>query len=99
MDQETVAENTAPGTTDADNPHVRAVIRQAELELNQLLEEQANVAERIVKIKRTIIGLVTIFGDDVWDADLLCRIDRKRVPASGELPRHAAEYSRKPDDR
>ncbi|MFZ0804927.1 MAG: hypothetical protein WAN03_02035 [Candidatus Sulfotelmatobacter sp.] len=58
------------------NGHVINVMRQAELELRQLIVERAQVTKRIGTVKRTILGLAKLYGDDILDAVGL-NIDRK----------------------
>jgi hypothetical protein len=78
MDQETVTGKIALGTADRDNGHARVVIEQAELELCELFKERAKVTRRIGSLKRTIVGLVEIFGDEVTlDTELSGLVDRK----------------------
>jgi hypothetical protein len=66
-----------PGAGDA-NPHVADVVRRAEQELCQLIEERAEIRKRIGTVKRTILGLAKLFGDDILDAVLLDFVDRKK---------------------
>lgn len=76
MDHPQTAEKpsaSAPGA----NRHVQDVIRRAEHELRQLIEERAEVTKRIGTVKQTIAGLANLFGDSVLDAALLNLIDRK----------------------
>jgi hypothetical protein len=77
MDQEPATRKTALGTTDRDNLHVRIVIQQAEIELVQLIQERAKLANRIGRVKQTINGLADLFGDGILDAALLDLLDRK----------------------
>ena len=63
----------APGA----NRHVEDVIRRAERELRQLIEERAEVTKRIGTVKQTIVGLANLFGDGILDAALLDLVDRK----------------------
>lgn len=53
------------------------VIRRAEHELRQLIEERAQVTKRIGAVKQTIVGLANLFGDGILDAALLDLLDRK----------------------
>lgn len=61
-------------------PHVHEVIRSAELELHQLMQQRAEIVRRIGTIKQTLAGLANIFGDVVLSDELLAALDRK--PAS-----------------
>jgi hypothetical protein len=57
--------------------HVQEVIRQAEGELRQLLQQRAEVMKRIGTVKQTIAGLANLFGDAVLSDELMEMIDRK----------------------
>jgi hypothetical protein len=61
------------------NGHVINVMRQAELELRQLIVERAQVTKRIGTVKRTILGLAKLYGDDILDA---VGLDIERKPGS-----------------
>ena len=63
-------------TTD---PHVQEVIRAAELQLHQLMQQRADVTRRIGTIKQTLTGLANLFGDAVLSDDLLEFLDRKHA--------------------
>jgi hypothetical protein len=73
MDQGPTTEKSEPGA----NRHVQDVIRRAEHELRQLIEERAEVTKRIGTVKQTIVGLANLFGDGILDAALLDMVDRK----------------------
>jgi hypothetical protein len=77
MDREQTPNAAALGTPDGDNRHALDVIRQAERELRQLIEERAKVTKRIGSLKQTIVGLADLFGDGILDAALLDLVDRK----------------------
>ena len=64
---------SAPGA----NRHVQDVIQRAERELQQLIEERAEVTKRIGTVKQTIVGLANLFGDGILDDALLDLVDRK----------------------
>jgi hypothetical protein len=66
-----------PGAAEA-NHHVAEVMRRAEQELHQLIEERAEVTKRIGTVKRTIVGLAKLFGNGNLDAVLLDFVYRKR---------------------
>jgi len=76
MDHEPTAGKAANGPSGA-NHHVQDVIRRAEGELRQLIEERAEVTKRIGTVKQTIVGLANLFGDGILDAALLDLVDRK----------------------
>jgi len=64
-------------TPGGDKRHALGVIRQAEQELRQLIEDRAKVTKRIGTLKQTIVGLADIFGNGILDSALLDLIDRK----------------------
>jgi chorismate mutase len=47
----------------AADPNVQQVIRSAEKELHELLQQRAELMKRIGTIKQTLAGLASIFGD------------------------------------
>ena len=65
------------GQTQAADPHVQEVIRSAERELHELLQQRAELMKRIGTIKQTLAGLANIFGDSVLSDELLTYLDRK----------------------
>jgi hypothetical protein len=77
MENLQTTENWPNNTPVASNPHVQEVIRSAERELRQLIEERAGVTKRIGTIKKTIVGLANLFGDAVIDPALLDLVGRE----------------------
>jgi hypothetical protein len=67
------------GHSQAADSHVHEVIRSAERELHELLEQRAGLMRRIGTIKQTLAGLANIFGDCVLSDQLLTFLDRKSV--------------------
>jgi len=65
------------GQVQAADPHVQEVIRSAERELHELLQQRAELMKRIGTIKQTLAGLANIFGDSVLSDELLTYLDRK----------------------
>ena len=65
------------GQSQAADPHVQEVIRSAERELHELLQQRADLMKRIGTIKQTLAGLANIFGDSVLSDELLTYLDRK----------------------
>jgi hypothetical protein len=65
------------------NQHAQEVVRQAEEELRQLLQQRIDVMRRIGTIKQTIAGLANLFGDDILSDESLELLDRK---GSGRQP-------------
>ena len=63
--------------------HVQEVIRAAESELVTLLEQRSNLMKRITGIRKTLVGLAKMFGDDVLSEDLLSLLGRKSGRESG----------------
>ena len=57
--------------------HVQEVIRQAQSELRQLLQQRAEIMKRIGTVKQTISGLANLFGEGVLSDELLELVDRK----------------------
>jgi hypothetical protein len=53
------------------DPNVRRVIDAAREELIQLREQRATVSRRIAVIKQTIVGLVSVFGDESLRRELM----------------------------
>ena len=76
MDHGPTTDKPAAGAPGA-NRHVQDVIRRAEHELRQLIEERSEVTKRIGTVKQTIVGLANLFGDGILDAALLDLVDRK----------------------
>ena len=60
-----------------DMGHVQEVIRQAQSELRQLLQQRAEIMKRIGTVKQTISGLANLFGEGVLSDELLELVDRK----------------------
>jgi len=49
---------------------VQGVLRQVHQELRQLLQQRADVVQRICTIKKTIVGLASLMGDEVVSSEL-----------------------------
>jgi hypothetical protein len=77
MDHGQTGDKAAADALGNENPHVQNVVRQAERELRQLIEERAVVTKRIGTVKQTIVGLAKLFGDGILDAPLSDMVDRK----------------------
>ena len=56
--------------------HVQEVVRSAEFELLELLQQRAELMKRIGSIKLTLVGLANMFGDSVLNERLLVLLDR-----------------------
>jgi hypothetical protein len=65
------------GQAQAADLHVQEVIRSAERELHELVQQRADLMKRIGTIKQTLAGLANIFGDSVLSDELLTYLDRK----------------------
>lgn len=76
MDHERTPEKIASAAPSTSR-HVQDVIRRAERELRELIEERAEVTKRIGTVKQTIVGLANLFGDGILDGALLDLVDRK----------------------
>jgi hypothetical protein len=57
--------------------HVQEVVRQAQEELQLLLQQRAEIMKRIGTVKQTIAGLANLFGDGILNEELLELVDRK----------------------
>jgi len=55
-----------------DKSDLNAVVNHLRDELLRLLKERDEAAERIAVLRRTITGLVTVFGHAAADKELLC---------------------------
>jgi hypothetical protein len=77
----------AMGAAGGANRHVQDVIRRAEGELRQLIDERAEVTKRIGTVKQTIVGLANLFGDGILDAALLELVDRRSGPRQPGITR------------
>ena len=58
------------------DPHVHAVVRSAEHEIQELIRQRADLMKRIGTIKQTLSGLADLFGDYILNDDLLDFLDR-----------------------
>jgi chorismate mutase len=76
---ENIQPNTA-GSNGDPNQYVIEVIQRADQELRHLMAERAELTKRIGTVKRTMMGLAKLFGDDSMDTILLTLVDRKRGP-------------------
>jgi hypothetical protein len=63
--------------------HVEAVVRTAEREIRELLQQRADLMKRIGTIKQTLAGLADLFGDAILNHELLELLDRNTVRHSG----------------
>ncbi len=66
------------GVSGDTNLYVLDVMRRAERELRQLIEERAEITKRIGTVQRTMVGLAKLFGDDILRADLHHLFARER---------------------
>jgi hypothetical protein len=69
--------NSIKTPANSGNGHVQEVVRQAQEELRQLLQQRSDVMRRIGTVKQTIAGLANLFGDSVLSEELLELVDRK----------------------
>ena len=51
-------------------PHIQELCRSAQQELRQLMRDRAQVVKRICTIKRTLVGLAELFGENILDEEL-----------------------------
>ena len=80
------------------NLHVLDVVRRAEQELRQLIDERGEVTKRIGTVKRTIVSLAKLFGDGMLDRDLLSLFDGRggRQPGITSSCRRILMEARRP---
>jgi len=70
MENETIRDGFA-SDPESKTLRVQAVLRQVHQELRQLLQQRADVVQRICTIKKTIVGLASLLeDDDVLNSDL-----------------------------
>jgi hypothetical protein len=78
------AKTLAPQDSEQEKHHVQEVIRVAQSELRDLLRKRTEIMHRIGSVKRTILGLASVFGDsalnDGWDDQWMDLKSRKRDP-------------------
>jgi len=55
--------------------HVHEVIRSAERELHELLQQRGEIMRRIGTIRQLLNGLVSLFGESVLDQQLVAALD------------------------
>jgi len=60
---------------DSASPHVLEVIRSAERELRELLQKRGEIMRRIGNVRHLLSGLVSLFGESAFDAQLLSAIE------------------------
>jgi hypothetical protein len=63
--------------------HVEAVVRAAESEIRDLLQQRADLMKRIGTIKQTLAGLADMFGESILSDEFLDLLDRRAVRQSG----------------
>ncbi|MGA2696143.1 MAG: hypothetical protein ABSE92_08775 [Terriglobales bacterium] len=77
----------APQDSEQEKHHVQEVIRVAQSELRDLLRRRTEIMHRIGSVKRTLLGLASVFGDSTlnndWDDPWMDLKSRKR---NGERP-------------
>lgn len=66
-----------------DDVHVQQIVRSAERELQELLQQRAEIMKRIGTVKQTLTGLANMFGDSLLSDELLTLLDRKVYRQSG----------------
>ncbi len=76
-------ENIRPDNAGSDsesNQYVVEVIQRADHELRHLMAARAELTKRIGTVKRTMMGLAKLFGDDISDTVLLELVDGRKGP-------------------
>jgi hypothetical protein len=99
MNHESIMDNARPRVSADPDLHVVDVIRRAEGELRQLMHERAAVTQRIGTVKRTIVGLAKLFGDEILDAvpfDLAGRKPGSRQPGITNICRRVLMEAGRP---
>jgi chorismate mutase len=71
----------------AADAHVCEVVRSAERELRQLLQQRGEIVKRIGTIKQTLAGLARLFGESVLTDELLTLLDRGAAQRRSGLTR------------
>lgn len=74
--------NSGNGANPVD-PHVEAVVRSAERQIRELLQQRAELMKRIGTIKQTLSGLAEMFGDSILKGEAVELIDHKGKRHSG----------------
>jgi len=62
------------------NTHLQEVVKAAEEDLRQLIQQRTEITKRIRTMKQTIVGLARLFGVDWFSEELLELVGRKRRP-------------------
>lgn len=65
-------------TTNSATQPAAGVLRQLRDLLQSLTQERKDIVRRMCAIKQTIVGLASLYGDEVLDDELLELVDRKR---------------------
>jgi len=65
-------------TTNSATQPAAGVLRQLRDLLQSLMQERKDIVRRMCAIKQTIVGLASLYGDEVLDDELLELVDRKR---------------------
>jgi hypothetical protein len=64
-------------TSSPTDPHVLQVIRAAQQELGELMQQRAEIMRRIGTTKQTLIGLARLFGDTALQQELIEFMDER----------------------
>src|SRR3954463_13840158 len=75
--------NGSAAATSIPDLHVQSVVRSAEREIRELLQQRADLMKRIGTIKQTLAGLADLFGNAILNEDLLELLNRGAVRHSG----------------
>jgi hypothetical protein len=65
------------GTSSPTDPHVLQVIRAAQQELGELMQQRTEIMRRIGTTKQTLIGLARLFGDAQLQQELIEFMDER----------------------
>jgi hypothetical protein len=75
--------NSGNGQAGSTGLHVDGVVRAAEHEIRELLQQRADLMKRLGTIKQTLAGLADMFGESILSDELLQLLERKTVRHSG----------------
>lgn len=91
-----IEDTSEPRNPAGKSVHLQKVLTSASQELRELARTRAEVRNRIRTIKRTIDGLVAMFGKEILSKDLQDLLYPSHPP--GRRPRGARRMSRRSGD-
>ncbi len=75
--------NSGNGQASSTGLHVDGIVRAAEREIRELLQQRADLMKRLGTIKQTLAGLADMFGESILSDELLQLLERRTVRHSG----------------